>query len=179
MYKPNPLKLGHLVLKVSDLERSIRFYRDVVGLDVSDLVGERMAFMHAGADHHDLALVQMTVEEIAQSATDLHRIEHFAWQLADFDEIEAAIAMLQQRDVEIVRGPGRHGCGENYFVVFRDPDGNQLEFYSDMRQITCADNPYQASTWVDDINTFDQWRCEKFVVDLPPALQARLDQESS
>lgn len=174
MYKPKPKKLGHLVLRVTNLEQSIAFYEEVVGLEVSDRVGERMAFMHASADHHDLALVQMSEDDIQRSDTLFRNVEHFAYQLENFEEIEAATEMLLAKGIDITRGPGKHGSGENCFIVFKDPDGNNIEFYSDMRQIT-PDNPYQPKVWADDIDTFDVWRCQKFVVDPPAGIKKKLD----
>jgi len=173
MNKPQPLKLGHLVLRVKDLEKSIAFYQDIVGLSVSDRVGKRMAFMRAGADHHDLALVQMSIVDIANANNMFTNVEHFAYQVANYSDIEAATKMLQDNGIEIARGPGKHGSGENCFIVFKDPDGNNIEFYSDMRQVT-ADNPYCPKVWSDDIDTFDQWRCEKFVVEPPAPIKAKL-----
>jgi len=173
MKKPQPLKLGHLVLRVSNLENSISFYQDIVGLNVSDRVGKRMAFMRAGTDHHDLALVQMTAAEITSADTMFTNVEHFAYQVCDYSAIETATKMLQMNNIEIARGPGKHGSGENSFIVFKDPDGNNIEFYADMRQIT-AENPYNPKVWNDDIDTFDQWRCEKFVVEPPAPIKAKL-----
>ena len=65
-------------------------------------------------------------------------------------------------------GIGRHGPGDNTFIVFKDPDGNNVEFYSDMLQITLQ-RPYQSSTWNGkDLDTFDQWHLQEFLVE-PPA----------
>ncbi|WOH36925.1 VOC family protein [Thalassotalea fonticola] len=175
MFKPKPKKLGHLVLRVSNLSESIEFYQQIVGLQVSDKVGNRMAFLHAGPDHHDLALVQMSNAEIEQAANVFHNVEHFAYQLDSYAEIEQATEMLLSKGIKITRGPGKHGSGENYFIVFQDPDGNNLEFYSDMRQIT-KDNPYEPSVWNDDIDTFDVWRCKNFVVEPPAGIKKKLAQ---
>ncbi len=101
MNKPQPLKLGHLVLRVKDLERSIAFYQDIVGLCVSDRVGKRMAFMRAGADHHDLALIQMPPSDIKNANNMFTNVEHFAYQVKDYSAIEAATKMLQEKNIEI------------------------------------------------------------------------------
>jgi len=175
MVTPRPLKLGHLVLRVSNLQRSVEFYREVVGLKVSDYVGKRMAFMRAGTDHHDLALVQMSEDEIACSKKGIPNVEHFAYQLSCWEEIESATAMLLERGVEVTRGPGKHGSGENCFIVFQDPDGHNVEFYSDMLQIS-EDASYEPSVWADDIDTFDQWRCKKFVVEPAEGIKHKLMQ---
>jgi catechol 2,3-dioxygenase-like lactoylglutathione lyase family enzyme len=174
MNRPRPLKLGHLVLKVRDIQASLAFYREVVGLEVSDWIDDRMVFLRAGRDHHDLALLQMTPEEIAAHRPDATRVEHFSYQLADVAQMEAALAMLQALGVEIDRGLGRHGPGGNTFIVFKDPDGNNVEFYSDMIQVGDGAPPHQAATWAGgELATFDQWGLERFVVE-PPARIRRL-----
>ena len=174
MYKPKPLKLGHLVLKVQDLQKSLAFYTEVVGLEVSDWIDDRMVFLRAGSDHHDMAILQLPPGSTAAPEGNYPSIEHFSYQVADYTEIEKIVAMLQARGIEIDRGPGKHGPGENTFIVFRDPDGNNVEFYSDMTQID-EDNPYTSSVWDSGVlETFDQWKLEKFVVDPPERIKAIL-----
>jgi catechol-2,3-dioxygenase len=166
MYRPKPRKLGHIVLLVRDIHASVKFYEDVVGLTVSDWISDRMVFMRAGEDHHDMALAQLP-PDAPERQPGTPGLEHFSYKLDSYEEIEQTVEMLKQRGVTIDRGPGKHGPGENCFIVFKDPDGNNVEFYCDMRQVT-ADNPYDASVWNDDIDSFDQWRLEKFAVP-PPA----------
>ncbi|MBT5220493.1 MAG: glyoxalase, partial [Woeseia sp.] len=59
MYRPSPIKLGHIVLWVRDIHASAKFYEEIVGLTVSDWISDRMVFMRAGEDHHDMALAQL------------------------------------------------------------------------------------------------------------------------
>jgi catechol-2,3-dioxygenase len=166
MYRPSPIKLGHIVLWVRDIHASAKFYEEIVGLTVSDWISDRMVFMRAGEDHHDMALAQLP-ENAPERIPGTPGLEHFSYMIESFEEMERAIAMLQDRGVQIDRGPGKHGAGENCFIVFKDPDGNNVEFYCDMLQIT-EDNPYEASVWRDGIEAFDQWHLKKFVVP-PPA----------
>ena len=166
MYKPRPRKLGHLVLLVRDLKKSAKFYEEVVGLTVSDWIEDRMVFMRAGEDHHDLALAQLP-PDAGDKPAGVPGLEHFSYQVDSYEDIERTVEMLQQRGVPIDRGPGKHGPGENCFIVFKDPDGNNVEFYCEMRQIT-EDDPYQPSVWGDDIDSFDVWHLDRFVVDPPP-----------
>ena len=173
MHRPKPSKLGHLVLKVRDVEASARFYQEVVGLEVSDWIDDRMVFLRAGTDHHDLALLQMTPEEIEFSRRAPSRMEHFSYHLPGLQEMRMAVEMLQERGIAIDRGLGKHGPGDNTFIVFRDPDGNNVEFYSDMIRID-EDHPHTARIWPgNEMETFDQWRLERFVVP-PPARIAKL-----
>lgn len=175
MYQAKPKKLGHLVLKVTDIHASVKFYQEVVGLTVSDWIDDRMVFLRAGHDHHDLALLQMPADQIAQQAPELSRLEHFSYQVESLQEIKQITQMLIERGIEIDRGIGRHGPGDNTFIVFKDPDGNNVEFYSDMLQVT-EDAPYQASTWQGNVmETFDQWHLENFVVEPPARIKAITD----
>jgi catechol-2,3-dioxygenase len=167
--RPRPRRLGHVVLNVRDLAASVRFYTEVVGLEVSDYIEDRMAFLRCGHDHHDLALAQIPRE--APHANDVYfperpGLEHFSYELGSLAEIEAAGRFLEDRGVEIVRGIGKHGPGENLFLVFKDPDGNYVEFYADMVQVT-ADQPYQPRVWENSLDAFDQWHFRKFLVPPP------------
>lgn len=175
MYRPTPNRLGHLVLKVRDIHESVRFYTEVVGLTVSDWIEDKMVFLRCGTDHHDLGLFQLPPEALAKARPAGEGdpgLEHFSYEVDDYEEIEKAVEMLKARGVEIVRGPGKHGPGENVFLVFKDPDGNFVEFYCEMVQVT-EDRPYEASVWEDNLDAFDQWHFEKFAVEPPALYRAR------
>ena len=84
---------------------------------------------------------------------------------------------LIARGVPIDRGIGKHGPGANSFLVFRDPDGNNVEFYTDMTRID-ADHPYAPSVWDGkQLETFDRWNLEHFLVAPPARIQALIDRE--
>ncbi|QFU24069.1 VOC family protein [Shewanella eurypsychrophilus] len=170
-YTPKPTRLGHLVLKVKDVQASVKFYQEVVGLSVSDWIDDRMVFMRASADHHDLALLQLPPDQLTQQDPLQSRIEHFSYRVESLEEMKQITEMLLARGVEIDRGLGRHGPGENTFIVFKDPDGNNVEFYSDMLQITQS-APYEASVWDSKVlHTFDQWQLKEFVVEPPERIK--------
>lgn len=174
-YRPRPTKLGHLVLKVRDIQKSLAFYTDVVGLQVSDWIDGNMVFLRCGEDHHDLALLQLPEGNEALPSGHYPSVEHFSYHIDSIAEMEQITAMLLARGIEIDRGLGRHGPGENTFIVFKDPDGNNVEFYSDMTQISEAQS-YTPSVWDSSkLETFDQWGLKKFVVAPPARIQAILD----
>jgi len=167
--RPRPRRLGHVVLNVRDLAASVRFYTEIVGLEVSDYIEDQMAFLRCGHDHHDLALAQ--IDRSAAPATNTYTpgrpgLEHFSYELASLAEIEEAARFLQSRGIEIVRGIGKHGPGENLFLVFKDPDGNYVEYYADMVQVTDA-RPYAPRVWRNDLDAFDQWHFQRFLVEPP------------
>jgi catechol 2,3-dioxygenase-like lactoylglutathione lyase family enzyme len=179
MAKIQPKKLGHLVLKVRDIHTSVRFYTEIVGLEVSDWIEETMVFLRCGQDHHDLGLFQLPKDSPHFDAVETPGrpgLEHFSYEVENYAVLESAVAMLCAHGVEIVRGPGKHGPGENCFLVFKDPDGNYVEFYCEMIQVTEA-TPHVARVWPDDLDAFDRWHFEKFAVEPPPLYRQRAEQQ--
>jgi catechol-2,3-dioxygenase len=172
MDKLKPRKLGHMVLMVRDIHKSVHFYTEIMGLTVSDWISDQMVFLRAGSDHHDLALSQLPKD--SPDFNDLPRysrpgLEHFSYLVDDVEEMERAVKVLQANGIEIVRGIGKHGPGENLFLVFKDPDGNNVELYCEMTQIT-PDQPHEAKVWERNIDSFDQYRFARFVVPPPQAV---------
>ena len=138
-------KLGHVVLNVSDLEASVRFYTDVLGLSISDrypesMVPGRMVFLRFDTDHHGIALVG--------GAPKLERttLNHFAFEVGSPDDVFRARAWLRKHDVPIVfEGRRRAGC--QLAVEFRDPDGNNLEIYWGIDQVGSSGQVRPSSEW--------------------------------
>lgn len=120
--------VGHVVLKVRELERSARFYRDVIGLTEVGRMGGRMAFFSAGVNHHDLALLEVGAEAPApdRRAVGLY---HVAFKIGDrLEELRGAKAHLEAHGVKIV-GVSDHRVSQS--IYFEDPDGNGLELFVD------------------------------------------------
>jgi catechol 2,3-dioxygenase-like lactoylglutathione lyase family enzyme len=138
-------KLGHVVLNVTDLERAVRFYTEVLGLRVSDryppsMVPGGMVFLRYGTDHHGVALVGGAT--VGERTT----LNHFAFEVTTVDEVFRARAWLRKHDVPIVfEGRRRAGC--QVAVEFRDPDGNNLEIYWGIDQIGTEGHVRPASEW--------------------------------
>ena len=127
-------KIGHVVLNVSDLERSVAFYTGVLGFRVSDVYPEDMmpggmVFMRCNTDHHGVALVCSLRE--APASRDLN---HLAFEVSTLDEVIRARNFLREHDVPIdFEGRRRAGC--QIAVEFRDPDGHHLEIYWGLDQV--------------------------------------------
>ena len=145
---PSPFqlrKIGHVVLNVTDLEASLAFYTDVLGLEVSDrypdsMVPGGMIFLRCNADHHGVALVG-GAEKAAKSS-----LNHFAFEVATVEDVFRARAWLRERGVPIVfEGRRRAGC--QIAIEFRDPDGNNLEIYWNIDQIGTNGAARPASEW--------------------------------
>src|SRR5512137_2576698 len=122
--------LGHVVLRVADLERAERFYGGVLGLPVCahmDEGGFKMAFFSLG-NHHDFALMQVSGEgsSRSESAVGLH---HVAFNIGTtLDELRAARDKL--RAAGVAATPIDHEVTKSLY--FADPDGNGVEVYVDV-----------------------------------------------
>lgn len=134
-------ELGHLVLYVRDLDRSRRFYRDVLGF--TPLPIEESAFPAAafssGRTHHELLLI-----EVGEQATPIPRgrrvgMYHFGLKIGTSDDdLREAIAVLRANDVELV-GATDHGVTHSLYIL--DPDANELELYIDVQPEIWRDDP--------------------------------------
>jgi catechol 2,3-dioxygenase len=127
-------KIGHVVLRVSDLGRSIEFYTGVLGFRVSDIYGEDMmpggmVFMRCNADHHGIALVGGAAGPAGKG--DLH---HLAFEVGTLDEVFRARKYLRECGARIVF-EGRRRAGVQIAIEFLDPDGHNLEIYWGLDQI--------------------------------------------
>jgi catechol 2,3-dioxygenase len=129
-----PVKLGHVVIRVTDLQRSVDFYTRVVGLRISDVYPEDMmpggmVFMRCSPDHHGIALVGGM-----PGPSERRELHHFAFEVATPDEVFRARRHLREHGVPIVF-QGRRRAGAQIAVEFVDPDGHNLEIYWGVDQV--------------------------------------------
>ncbi|MGH7917439.1 MAG: VOC family protein [Candidatus Binataceae bacterium] len=124
-----PQRIGHVVIKVRDLERSRRFYTEVMGLRLmAELPKIKMAFFASdGRDHHEIAVVEVGADAPAPQSGQVGLV-HIAFRLRDEDHLRAAYQELKEKQVPILSTVD-HGITKS--IYFRDPDGNQLEIYCD------------------------------------------------
>ncbi len=125
--RDGPRKLGHVHLKVRDIERSVAFYTDVLGLAVEERHG-RYAFLAYGDHHHDVALQAVQSEPPEQTAGV--GLYHAAFEVEDADALEATYRRLAARGVDV--SPVDHDISRALY--FDDPSGNGLEVYLDTRE---------------------------------------------
>jgi catechol 2,3-dioxygenase len=122
-----PVRIGHVVLKVRDLDRSLAFYRDLLGFRVAGEMSNVMIFLTAtGENHHDLALLRVGDSAPSPLATAVG-LYHVAIQLSDWPAVQNAHALLSDRG--LLRGAVDHGVTRSLYTA--DPDGNEIELYCD------------------------------------------------
>ena len=126
-------ELGHIVLYVRDLQRSVRFYRDVLGWRqaIPDATMPFPAAMFSGGrTHHELLLIEVGPEATPIPSGRRVGLYHFGLKVGDTDEeLRAALDRLQQAGVPLM-GTADHGMTHSLYLA--DPDGNEIELYVDV-----------------------------------------------
>jgi catechol-2,3-dioxygenase len=139
-------ELGHVVLYVRDLERSARFYGDVLGWrrvfdgSAADSPFPAAAFSSpSGRTHHELLLIEVGPEATPIPAGRRVGMYHFGLKVGDSDdELREALATLRAHDVPI-RGASDHGVTHSLYI--EDPDGNEIELYVDVPGVDWHSDP--------------------------------------
>ncbi|MFZ5962315.1 VOC family protein [Thalassococcus sp. BH17M4-6] len=121
-------RIGHVHLRVADLDRSIAFYRDVMGFELQQTFGDQAAFLGAGGYHHHIGLNTWESRGGRPPAPGSTGLYHAAFLYPDRAALGAALKRVLDAGVRIT-GAADHGVSEA--VYFDDPDGNGIEIYRD------------------------------------------------
>ena len=122
------VRIGHVHLKVADLEQSLAFYRDVLGFQLTQRFGSQAAFLSAGGYHHHLGLNTWESRGGSAPPPGATGLYHLAIVYPTRALLADALRRLQKAGVPI-EGASDHGVSEAIYL--RDPDGNGLELYRD------------------------------------------------
>jgi catechol 2,3-dioxygenase len=122
------VNIGHVHLKVADLDRAIAFYSGVLGFDVMTRMGESAAFLSAGGYHHHIGLNTWESRNGSPPPPNATGLYHVAIRYPDRAALGEALRRLIDARVPL-EGASDHGVSEALYL--RDPDGNGLELYWD------------------------------------------------
>jgi len=120
--------IGHVHLKVADLDRAIGFYRDVLGFDLMQRMGEQAAFLSAGGYHHHIGLNTWESRGGSPPPAGTTGLYHVAIRYPNREALADALKRLVDNRVPI-SGASDHGVSEAIYL--NDPDGNGIELYRD------------------------------------------------
>ncbi len=120
--------IGHVHLKVADLERSVLFYTDVLGFQVTTRFGDSAAFLSAGGYHHHIGLNTWESKGGKPPASGATGLFHFAILVPSRKELARSLRRLTQHQWPL-DGAADHGVSEAIYL--HDPDGNGIEIYAD------------------------------------------------
>jgi catechol 2,3-dioxygenase len=138
-------KIGHVVYAVSDVERTSKFWTEIMGFKFSDKNENGMVFFRNATDHHTVALIQATEKNPLPKRGEVG-FDHMALEVATVSELFKIREFLKAKGVTIFY-EGRRGPGGNPGLEFYDPDGYKIEIYAAMDQIGSDGRSRPANEW--------------------------------
>lgn len=150
----NITKIGHVVLRCQNIEKSVKFYTEILGFRVSDvyphsMVEGKMVFMRCNSDHHGVALVG----GISKPSENIE-LHHMAFEVDTIDEVVRARDYLIKNNIEI-QFEGRRRAGVQVAVEFLDPDGHWLEIFWGLDQVEPDALARPPEQWVEEFSLED------------------------
>ena len=142
-----PLRFGHITLQSIDLKPAAAFYTEQLGFRVSDRAEDGVIWLRCNQEHHGIALLNVGHA----------KVNHYAYDLADWNDVKRMCDHLWRNDVPIIYGPSRHGPGHNIFIYVPDPAGNVIELTTELHQIWDEER-YAPLNWPNEPRTVDVWR---------------------
>ncbi len=128
-HRINPeVKIGHIHLTVSDIEKSLEFYRDLLGFEITTSFGDSAVFLSAGGYHHHIALNTWNGKGATPPPPGHTGMYHFAILFPNRKELAKILRRLYEVNFPIA-GASDHGVSESIYLT--DPDGNGVELYTD------------------------------------------------
>jgi catechol 2,3-dioxygenase len=122
------VQIGHVHLTVADLDRAIKFYRDMLGFNVTARFGSSAVFLSSGSYHHHIGLNTWAGKDVTPPPEGHSGLYHFAILYPDRYELAKAFKVLWEKKYPL-EGASDHGISESVYI--KDPDGNGIELYCD------------------------------------------------
>ena len=133
-----PKRLGHLVMRVRDMDRSLDFYTRVLGLTIMERSPSGTVFMSADTEKsHELAIRAIGMDASGPDSSLVGQA-HMAWQMESFEDLQELYVRLKENDARILR-IGNHGISLGVYLL--DPDGNEIEVYYELPKAEWTRHP--------------------------------------
>jgi catechol 2,3-dioxygenase-like lactoylglutathione lyase family enzyme len=139
-----PLQISHIVLHSPTHKDLERFYRDVLGFRLSDWLGDFMVFLRCSSAHHRLAILPGPPA-----------LNHIAFDVESVDDLMRGLARMNEAGVTLQWGPGRHTAGNNTFSYYTTPNGNTVEYTSDLEEVD--EETWEPTVYKPGLEVMDQW----------------------
>jgi len=127
------IDVAHVMFNVTDLERSLKLYRDLLGFKVSGEYEGAVIWLNMGQyrEGHNLAFHDIGLYQVPHAAPENARkvagLNHAAFRLRTPEDVDQAAKLLKANGVKILKGPLTHKEDGDHYLYFEDPDGNVLE----------------------------------------------------
>ena len=144
---PSGTRIGHVHLKVADLERSLKFYRDLLGFEVQQYYGDSAVFISAGGYHHHIGLNTWHSKNAGPAPINTAGLYHTAILYPTRKDLAVILDRLVKAGYPL-SGASDHGVSEALYL--NDPDGNGVELYWDKPKETWQYNPDGSVVMVTD-----------------------------
>lgn len=125
---PAETRIGHVHLKVSDIDNALSFYRDILGFEVTERMGDQAVFLSAGGYHHHIALNTWNSKGAGKASKSGVGLFHAAILYPERKDLAEILRRLYKGDYPLT-GAADHGVSEALYMD--DPDGNGIELYWD------------------------------------------------
>lgn len=125
---PAQTRIGHIHLKVANLERALTFYRDLLGFEVTERMGDSAVFLSAGGYHHHIGLNTWHSEDAPRASKTGVGLYHTAILYPTRKDLAEVLQRLLDANYPL-SGAADHGVSEAIYLD--DPDGNGVELYHD------------------------------------------------
>ena len=125
---PSETRIGHVHLKVSDIEEALKFYRDILGFEITERIGNSAVFLSAGNYHHHIALNTWHSAGAPRASKSGVGLFHVAILYPSRPELASIVKRLFEKGYPLT-GAADHGVSEAIYLD--DPDGNGVELYWD------------------------------------------------
>jgi catechol 2,3-dioxygenase len=144
-----PGRMQHVVVASTNVQPLINFYSEKVGFVLSDIVRKNdgaitSCFMRSDSEHHSFAVF----------LGDTNKLDHNCYETDCWNDIRDWADHFSTSETPIFWGPGRHGPGNNLFIMVRDPDGNAVELSAEIEQVS-ADRA--TGNWEHTERTLNSW----------------------
>lgn len=143
-----PRRLQHITLATQSHARTLDFYETVLQMKVSDRMGDVFSWLRCGTEHHTVAIVESDADVL---------VDHFSFDLDGWGDFKTWCDRLGAAGVEVDWGPGRHGPGNNLFVMISAPDAYHVELSAEMESYLDDSATYAPRVWSAEPRSVNLW----------------------
>lgn len=142
-----PVRVQHVTLGSPRRAELVEFYVGVVGFRISDHMGDVFTWLRSDDEHHSLAIV---------SAAE-PGLDHYSYDVNCWNDFKTWCDALAAQRVQVAWGPGRHGPGNNLFIIFPDLDGVRVELSAEMERYWDDRSSQEPRRWEPRAETVNLW----------------------